>query len=183
MYRVPKLLAVLALAAGLAASGCKESPTAPESSAPPTTPPPTVKTPVSMTIQSITILKFPAKKTDGSDWDLSLIAADRRPDLYVVLNADNVAADYTSGVISNAAQGNTYVFDSVTSGLRASLPFDSSRRLYVMDDDIGSADDRLGWVTVNLPAAYNDDGATAMGYTYTDSGGRLSVWIRGTWNY
>lgn len=184
MYRAPKLLALLAVLATIAVSGCGESPTAPES---PDSPAEPVKTPVSAVITSIGITEMPAKKADGSDWDLALLAADRRPDLYVVLREGDQPADFTSGTISNVLTDGTYVFqhpkDSSSGKLPATLPYGSTHRVYVMDDDFGSGDDRLGWITVNLPAAYRGDNATILNYIYTDSGGRLSVWIRGTWNY
>lgn len=181
MYRTPKPLVLLAAVAALVASGCKESPTAPESPEPPTVPPPpAVMTPVSAVITSISITDFPATKTDGSDWDLSLIAEDRRPDLYAIVQAGTQTPDFTSSTFSNAMHNHTYVF---TNGLPITLAYDSSRRVNVMDDDFGSADDRLGWITLNLPAAYRGDNSSILNYDYTDSGRRLTVWIQGTWNY
>lgn len=175
-------LAALTAAAALVTTGCNGSnPTAPQA------PPPEIKTPVGAVVTSISVTKFPAKKTDGSYWDFSLITADRRPDLYVILTAANQAADYVSNTVSNAVTGTVYTFtkakDSSVGHLPAYLPYDTSRRVYVMDDDFGGDDDRLGWITVNLPHAYGGDNARSLDYTFTDSGNRLSVRVRGTWNY
>jgi hypothetical protein len=52
-----------------------------------------------------------------------------------------------------------------------------------MDEDFGGDDDRVGWITVNLPRAYKGDNAREFDHTFTDSGDRLSVRIYGTWGY
>lgn len=56
----------------------------------------------------------------------------------------------------------------------------TSRRVYVMDGDFGRGDDRVGWITVNLPKAYRDS-ARQFSYSFTGSGKRLTVYVEGTW--
>ena len=185
MKRTPKFLALLAAtAATIAVAGCHDGPAAPTA---PTDPPIEIKTPVSATITSITVTKFPAKKGDGSDWDFSLISGGYRPDLYVILTAADQAADYVSNVVDDADATKDYTFTKPYSAydgsLPARLPYDASRRVYVMDKDVGGDDDRVGWITVNLPHAYQDDNARDLNYTFTDSGNRLSVKVSGTWSY
>jgi hypothetical protein len=187
MKRIPKLGAVVAAAASaLFLFGCNESsnPVAPENPEPP---PVEVKTPTGVIVTSISLTKWPSKTTSGDDWDVSLFAASRRPDLYVILKVDGHFADYTSNVVTDAEYGKVYTFTKPYSAydgqLPATIPYDTSRRVYVMDQDVGGDPDRLGWITVNVPKAYDNDNANQMDYTYTDSGNRLSVRVRGTWTY
>ena len=187
MRRIPKLMAVAATAAGtLFLFGCDKSdnPMAPENPGPP---PVEIKTPTGVIVTSIAVTKWPSKTTSGSDWDISLFAASRRPDLYVIFKVDGQFADYTSNVVTDAEFNRVYTFTNPYSAydgrLPAKVPYDSSRRVYVMDQDVGGDPDRLGWITVNVPNAYRNDNASAMDYTYTDSGNRLSVRVRGTWTY
>jgi len=187
MRRTSKLAAVAAVAAGtLFLFGCNESsnPMAPENAGPP---PVEIKTPTGVIVTSVAVTKWPAKTTSGSDWDISLITASKRPDLYVILKVDGHFADYTSNVVTNAEYGKVYTFTKPYSAydgsLPAKIPYDTSRRVYVMDQDVGGDPDRLGWITVNVPKAYKNDNANAMDYTYTDSGNRLSIRVRGTWTY
>jgi hypothetical protein len=184
MKRIAKSLVLPAAAAMIVVAGCTSSPTAPDTPEPP---PVEIRTPISAVIQSISVTKFPAKTSDGSDWDISLITASKRPDLYVILTADGQAADYVSDVVSNAETGKVYTFTKPGSAydgtLPALLPYDHSRRVYVMDADVGGDPDRLGWITVNLPHAYRGDNARDLDYTFTDSGNRLSVRVRGYWNF
>ncbi|HTO90722.1 MAG TPA: hypothetical protein VMJ70_06280 [Candidatus Sulfotelmatobacter sp.] len=184
---IPALFAFAALI--LVASGCGKSPTSPDPTANQATIPPTVgiRTPLEGVVTSISVTRFPSKKSDGSDWDLSAISSSRRPDLYVVLQVPGHMPDYTSGTTANAESGKTYSFNTAASALDGSLPqvlrYDASHRIYVMDEDVGGDDDRVGWITVNLPAAYRQDNSRTLDYTYTDTEGRLSVRIRGTWSY
>jgi hypothetical protein len=165
------------------ATSCRNSPTAPAT----TTPPPTIQTPIAAEIQSISITKFPAKAADGSDWDVSLITSARRPDLYVLLTVDGKPADYISNIANDATTGTTYRFtqpyDATSGSLPAKLAYDASHRIYVMDSDFGGGDDRVGWITVNLPHAYGGDNARTLDYTFADSGDRLRVRVQGTWLY
>ena len=167
----------------LSAAGCGKSPTAPDPLA--TEPPPAqVKTPVGVIVSSISVTKFPSKTTDGKDWDISLFTADKRPDLYVSLAVPNSIPDYTSNTVTNAEFGKVYTFTKAASVYDGSLPdYDTSHRIYLMDADVGGDPDRLGWITVNVPAAYNGDNASAFDHTYTDSGNRVSIRVRGTWKY
>jgi hypothetical protein len=186
MTRTPFHAALIAGAAlALVAAGCGNSPTAPEAQAGP--PPVGIKTPIGAVIQAISVTRFPSQKSDGSDWDLSLIVASRRPDLYVLLTVPNLVAEYVSNVVLDAEQGKTYKFtqpgSSYDGALPQTLPYDGSRRIYVMDEDVGGDDDRVGWITVNLPAAYQDDNARYLDYTYRDSGNRINVRVQGVWLY
>lgn len=187
MKRIPRLGAVVAAAVGtLFLFGCDKgsNPVGPEDPGPP---PVEIKTPKAVIVTSIAVTKFPAKTTSGEDWDYSLFTASRRPDLYVVLTVDGHFADYTSNVVTDAEFNKVYTFTkpySVYDGsLPAQIPYDTSRRVYLMDQDVGGDPDRLGWITVNVPKAYGNDNASAMNYTYTDSGNRLSIRVRGTWIY
>jgi hypothetical protein len=187
MNRIPKLAAIVAAAAGtLFLFGCNQSsnPMGPEDAGPP---PVEVKIPTGVIVSSISVTKWPSKTTSGDDWDVSLFAASRRPDLYVVLTVDGHIPDYTSNVVTDAEFGKVYTFTKAYSvydgSLPATLPYDTSHRVYVMDQDVGGDPDRLGWITVNVPKAYRNDNASDMDYTYTDSGNRLSVRVRGTWKY
>jgi len=187
MHRIPKLAAVAAMAAGtLFLFGCNESsnPMAPENTGPP---PVEIKTPKGVIVTSIAATKWPSKTTSGEYWDISLFTASKRPDLYVILTADGHFADYTSNVVTDAEYNKVYTFTKPYSAydgkLPATIPYDTSRRVYLMDQDVGGDPDRLGWITVNVPNAYKNDNANAMDYTYTDSGNRLSIRVRGTWTY
>jgi hypothetical protein len=186
MNRTQRLAALAAAAGTLFLFGCGKSdnPMAPEAPSPP---PVEIKTPTGAFVTSIAVTKFPSKTTSGADWDISLLAASRRPDLYVVLTAEGRFADYTSNVVTNAEFGKVYTFTKPYSeydgSLPALLPYDTSRRVYLMDQDVGGDPDRLGWITVNLPKAYGNDNASAMDYTFTDSGNRISIRVRGTWKY
>lgn len=174
-------LALPTLAASLGLVGCGKNPTAPEPQAPAPDP---IMTPTTASIDKIVITKFPAKTTSGDDWDISILVASRRPDLYVILTPVNGVADYVSNTVSNATTGTHYTFTQAESGaLPAYIPYGTSRRVYVMDEDFGGDDDRLGWITVNLPLAYQGDNARNLDYTFTDSGNRLSVRVIGTWSY
>jgi len=162
------------------APGCGKSPTAPDVQAPAPTP----MTPITATITHIDVTKFPATTPDGSNWDFSLIASARRPDLYVILTPLSGASDFVSTTASDAESTKDYAFTRAASGgLPATIPYGTSRRIYVMDEDFGGDDDRIGWITVNLPAAYQKDNARNFDHTFTDSGNRLSVRVRGTWSY
>jgi len=187
MKRIPKLEAVVAAAVGtLVLFGCDKSsnPVAPENAGPP---PVEIKTPTGVIVTSVALTKFPAKTTSGDDWDFSLLTASKRPDLFVILKVDGHFADYTSNVVTDAEFNKVYTFTKPYSAfdgsLPAKIPYDTSRRVYVMDQDVGGDPDRLGWITVNVPRAYGNDNASAMDYTYTDSGNRLSIRVRGTWTY
>lgn len=172
---------LLAFAAAAGVSGCSKSPTAPEVT---TEPAPTINTPITATITKIVVTKFPSKKANGDNWDSSVIASARRPDLYVILTRENEPSDYVSTTVSDATSGTSYTFTSAVSGhLPATIPYGTSRRVYVMDDDFGGDDDRVGWITVHLPHAYGQDNARNLDYTFTDSGNRLSVRVVGTWAY
>jgi hypothetical protein len=183
MYRSPLPLPILALVAvSCLAAGCGKSPTAPEPASPP--PAPVIQTPVEATITKIVVTKFPAQKSDGSDWDLSAIASSRRPDVYVSLQVPNQFPDFVSTTVNDAVSTHDYTFTTpVIGGLPDHIPYGSSRRVYVMDADFGGDDDTVGWITVNLPAAYRDDNARTLDYTFTDTPGRLSVRVVGTWSY
>jgi len=172
--------ALLALvAAGL--GGCGKHTTAPEV---PAVTEPVILTPINATIKKIEVVKFPAKAPDGSDWDVSIVASYRRPDLFVALTRENQPGDYTSNTVTNAVPGTRYTFTAAVSGrLPATIPYGTSRRVYVMDEDFGGDHDRVGWITVNLPKAYGQDNARNLDYTFTDSGNRLSVRVVGTWAY
>jgi hypothetical protein len=189
MNRPARFLApALCVATALIASGCGKSPTAPE--APTTDPAPTptpVQEPVAAVIQSISVTKFPSKKLDGSDWDASLFTASRRPDPYVTLEIPSTLLAYVSNVVTDAEFGKTYTFtqpyDAFSGSLPARIPYGSSYRIYVMDKDVGSDDDRVGWITVDLPHAYPNDNTTDLDYTFADSGDRIHVRVRGHWTY
>ncbi|MGE5176700.1 MAG: hypothetical protein ACM3JJ_10035 [Hyphomicrobiales bacterium] len=187
MHRLPKLAALVVATAGtILLSGCNSgsNPMAPDNSGPP---PVTIKTPTGLIVSSIAVTKWPSTTLSGAEWDVSIFPSARRPDLYVVLTEDGHIPDYTSNVITDSVYGTVYTFTksySVYDGaLPTKIPYDTSRRVYVMDQDVGGDPDRLGWITVNVPKAYQNDNASAMDYTYTDSGNRLSVRVRGTWTY
>jgi len=178
-YPIRSIALLAAVAAGL--GGCGKSATAPDI---PAGTEPAILTPINATITKIEVVKFPAKKANGDDWDLSIIASYRRPDLFVVLTRENERGDYTSNTVTNAVPGTRYTFTSAVSGrLPATIPYGTSRRIYVMDEDVGGDHDRVGWITVNLPGAYGQDNARNLDYTFTDSGNRLSVRVVGTWAY
>lgn len=167
-------------------AGCGKSPTAPQADAP-DPPPVEVAKPVAAVIQAISVTKFPGKKSDGSDWDVSLLAASRRPDPYVILQIPSIVTEYVSNVETNAVSGRTYTFTKPYSAFDGSLParivYDNRHRIYVMDKDVGGDDDQMGWITVNLPNAYHNDNSVVLDYTFTDSSRRLSVRIVGEWRY
>lgn len=186
MKRTLRNLTAAALAAlALAGAGCGKSPTAPEQATQP--PPVQIQTPIEALVSSIAVTKFPATKSDGSAWDLSAIVASRLPDLYVVLQVPGQIPDYTSSTVVNADPSKPHTFNESRSlydgSLPIVLPYDDSYRIYVMDEDVGGDPDRVGWITVNVPRAYRQDNARDLDYTYTDSGNRLSVRIRGLWKY
>ena len=187
MNRITRLGTALAAVVGtfiLAGCGKSSNPVAPEVTGPA---PVTINTPTGVIVSSIAVTKWPAKTTSNQTWDISLFAAAQRPDLYVVLTVDGRVPDYSSNVVTDAEYGKVYTFTqpySVHDGrLPATLPYDTSRRVYLMDQDVGGDPDRLGWITLNLPNAYGNDNASSMDYTFTDSGRRLSVRVRGTWTY
>jgi len=178
MKRSSLILLPLLIATSLGSLGCEKSPTAPAVTAPP------ARTPVQATITRIDVTKFPANAPNGSSWDVSLIASARRPDLYVILTPSTGGSDYVSTTVSDAESTKNYSFTRAASGgLPATIPYGTSRRVYVMDEDFGGDDDRVGWITVNLPAAYQNDEARTFDHTFTDSGNRLSVRVYGTWGY
>jgi hypothetical protein len=181
-HRVPFAMLIPALVAAIAMTGCN-SPTEPAAQTP--DPPPAEAVPIRATINKIIVTKFPEKKSDGSDWDLSLLVASRRPDLYVVLEPSaGGAADFVSTTVADAPFGGAQTFtQAVSGGLPADIAYGSSRRIYVMDEDFGGDDDQVGWITVNLPLAYGGGGARALDYTFADSGNRLNVRVVGTWYY
>ena len=180
-------LALFSLAAfAVLAMGCGKSPTAPQAAAPDPAPIVIAK-PVAAVIQAISVTKFPSKKSDGGDWDASLFVASRRPDLYVILEIPSIVTEYVSNVETDAEFGKTHTFTKPYDALDGSLParivYDNRHRIYVMDKDVGGDDDQVGWITVNLPSAYHNDNSEILDYTFTDSGGRLSVRIQGEWRY
>jgi hypothetical protein len=181
MKRPALILLLPVLAATLGTLGCDKSPTAP-TAAPPT---PAPRTPIQATISRIDVEKFPAAKTDGSNWDASLIVSARRPDLYVMLTPITGASDFISPTRTDAQNNQVHAFSRWPSGdnLAAVIPYGNSRRVYVMDEDFGGDDDRVGWITVNLAAAYKGDEAGTFSHLFTDSGDRLSVRVYGTWGY
>jgi hypothetical protein len=182
MNRPISFLALVTAVTALTATGCGKNPTAPEAGKP--DPGPTIMTPLNATISKIEIAKFPSRTTGGDEWDISVVAASRRPDLYVVLTRPNLPGDFTSNTVSNAEYGTKYGFTTGPGGdLPATIPYGTSRRVYVMDEDFGGSPDRLGWITVHLPNAYQDDNARDFDHTFTDSGNRLSVRVMGTWAY
>jgi hypothetical protein len=180
MKRPALFLMLPVLAATFGTVGCDKSPTAPEVT--PAPPPP--MTPIQATITRIDVTKFPGSKSDGNTWDASVIASARRPDLYVVVAPTSGADDFVSITVQDAQTGQVHAFTrGVTGALPANIPYGSSRRVYVMDEDFGGDDDRVGWITLNLPRAYKGDNARDFDHTYTDSGDRLSVRVYGTWGY
>lgn len=178
------LASSLTLAAALLLAGCGKSPVAPqiEDSTPPT---PEIRTPTKLILQQIVVRKFPAKKTSGSDWDASVIVNYRKPDLYVVVGQDGGLPVYSSDVRENATSGNVYRFTYGygTSNLPISLPYGSQYRMYLMDVDFGGDNDRLGWVTLNMLAAYPNDNSSAVSHVFKDSSDRIEIEIVGTWDY
>jgi len=186
MNRITRLAAIAGAIGGillLAGCGKSSSPMAPETGPAPIE----TMTPTGVIVSSIAVTKWPAKTTSNATWDISIFTSAQRPDLYVVLGVEGRVPDYTSNVVTDAEYGKAYTFTraySVYDGkLPTKLPYDTSHRIYVMDQDVGGDPDRLGWITVNVPRAYGNDNANAMDYTYTDSGNRLSVRVRGTWTY
>ena len=170
------------LAGAFALTGCGKSPTAPAARVP--DPGPSHTVPIKAVITKIVVTKFPAKKSDGSDWDLSPLTASRRPDLYVILEPTAGAADYVSNTVTDALSSEPHAFTLAVSGeLPADIPYGTSRRIYFIDEDFGGDDDRVGWITVNLPLAFDSDNDRGFNYTFTDSGNRLSVQVIGTWDY
>lgn len=177
------LLPMSALAVAIAVSSCgKSSPTAPAVAGPPPTP--TIQTPVSATITKIQVTKWPAKTTGGDDWDSSILASARRPDIYVTLSKTTGGDEYVSNTDADVVAGTTLTFTQAVSG---SLPdlvhYGTDHRVYVMDEDFGGDDDTMGWITLNLPSAYANDNARFLDHTFTDSANRISVRVVGIWSY
>ena len=68
-------------------------------------------------------------------------------------------------------------------GLPAAIPYGTSYRVYVMDEDIDGADDQVGWITVNLPGIYGNDNAPRFDHTFQDSNDRIRIHVVGDWTY
>lgn len=175
----------LAIAVALGSSSCgKSNPMAPVDPASGAGPGPTIVTPISAVITRIQVTKFPSRKQDGSDWDSSISPAARRPDLYVDIPSPSGGDEYVSNTVSDATTGTVYTFTSSVAGeLPDVIAYGTSHRVYVMDEDFGGGDDTVGWITLNLPAAYGQDNARYLDHTFTDSARRISVRVYGIWNY
>ncbi len=178
-------LALLPILAAPLLAGCGTSPTAPQITAVQDTASSVIHTPTKLILQQIVLRKFPATTTSGDDWDSSLIVNARKPDLYVELRQEGYTPIYSSDVRENATAGNTYRFTEGygTPNLPLDVPYGSAYRVYVWDRDVGGDNDRLGWITLNLPAAYPRNNSFEVDHTYRDSAGRIEVEIIGQWSY
>jgi len=176
------LVLMAAVAVALAASGCsKSSPTAPQVP----TPSPTIFTPISAVITRIQVTKWPAKATSGASWDNSVIVSARMPDIYVdIPNPAGGGNEYVSNTVTDVPAGTVLSFEqAVAGGFPVTIPYGADYRIYVMDSDVGGDDDRLGWITINLPGAYRHKNERTLDHTFTDSGKRISVRVLGEWRY
>lgn len=172
------------LAAATMLSSCK-SPTSPlaQDGAPPDTIPGT--TPAQLVLQQVVLRKFPAKTTSGGDWDPSPFPESRKPDIYLVIQREGYLPVYSSDIRENATAGNIYRFTTGygTPDLPLYVAYGSDLRVYVMDRDVGGDPDRIGWITLDLPAARRSDGSATVDHVYRDSADRIEIEIVGVWSY
>ena len=175
--------AFLTIAAAALLAGCGKSPTAPEAAALP--PAPVIHTPSRFLLQEIVLRKFPAKTQSGEDWDYSLIASARRPDIYVYVHRTGQLPLYESDERTDATSGNVYHFTRGygTQDLPTYVPYTNAYRIYVMDSDVGGDHDTIGWITLNLPAIYPNDNSYEVDHVFKDSGNRIEVEVKGQWDY
>jgi hypothetical protein len=161
--------------------GCDEDPTAPETPAEPD--PPAI--PTHARLRTINVTKYPEKKTDGSHWDLSLVSSSRRPDIFVGLrHADSSTVLWSTDHYSNVST--TAVLEwNVPPGAAGGgvVSYGTSMRIYVWDHDADGAHDTMGWITLLMPRAYDDDEAETFDHSFTNNSGRITVRVRGEWRY
>lgn len=118
-------------------------------------------TPKIVRIRKITVTKFPAKKSDGSNWDF-LDGAD----IYVVLAKGNTTLWNASGhSITNANPNGDYNFNT-TQGIALSEAT-STYIMHLYDYDATSADDHIDFV---LFTPYNSNNGFERTFTISRNG-------------
>ena len=182
-WRIKQLALLLCLPLAIVIAGCGDDPFTPTPEENIEPPAPEIKTPIKMKINSVQILDYPAKKTNGDDWDWDPFSTGpRRPDIYCQFgnHETNTAKNLPrpTGNVTVKFEGGYCRANLVKSG-------GGIERYWInmYDEDGTSADDVVDSVSLVPYYLYKRDNATTFDFVldgiYTDR----TLRINGEWLY